>query len=52
MLGKSRLMFMRIMWEAGATMINANKLGKLDELHRSRTRGDTELALAEARLLD
>ena len=50
--GKLRLLFMRIMWEAGTTMINANRLGKLDELHRAGTRRDAEFVVEEARLLD
>ena len=43
---------MGIMWKAGTTMINANRLGKFDELHRAGTRRDAEFVVEEARLLD
>jgi hypothetical protein len=43
---------MGTLWEAGATMTNADRLGKLDSRYRAGTRTDTEFAAEEAKLLD
>jgi hypothetical protein len=43
---------MGILWEAGATMTNADRLGKLDSRYRAGTRTDDEFAAEEAKLLD